>query len=1124
MYGDYSRGHEPDRKRGRVYRRVLLQQGRPLLDSDVAALVDATLGEVRDVARELGCAAGSPDLGFLATPGRLISIFAEAKLTKTGTVDAWIDYRYRFIGRYPALNLVTGATAATVTLPVIQPLDLVGGPPRAALWARVEDPVPITVNGIALNPVPVSPDEPVRVEFNTGAATLSPLQIGLPAHTSVWLFLLEQDALAGEDPVFSIAPGSYVLDGLVLDAGGGGTFPELSFPSSAGYPWHDSPLAAPPLGGLLAPQPMTAGTRLVAYLEAWERHISAVEDPGIREEALGGTDTTARTQLVGQVKLATLGGLAADTATAAAQACAAFEAVITASGQLTIAVPEATPTTDPCALPDVAGYSGADNRLYRVEVHVGDGLSALLLKWSRDNGSGLFAARLNESRNLVFDAGTPLTEGDIVEVLNDVVDLGDSALASVATAGFTPARRAVGQLAQLAAIPSTDASDEVVFKLVDPDTLGNVALDPMFVTGVKLRRWDGVLKPAGSAGPHVLEDGITITLTAGSYREGDYWQYEARVRGENANGPWRAAPHGPERRFAPLALLRFDAAVEPLRLLAWLDERFSHPCDLDADDVAFMGGRVGSASDTVQEAIEELFERPPEIVDASCGELIIRPENDPQAVFDTIPAGASRRICVHPGIWELKKPIVVQGKGDLIITGNGEATRWSATDDDAVLRFENCGSVRISDMHFEGGHVGAQGDGLAGTIAAIDCHGLDLEAVTVSCDGIHPARCMSAIEVRNDSPPPPPPGVPGFPEVRIRDCHVIVGHAQVGVLLVNPAMVDIEANTISSPVKDVNLKVLLTAPEVRGALASRIIDDVSISATAPAGTHPPPNAAFVITVPGGYLARHPLWGSQFIKFSSPVSLQPSQWEDVFADNGEPGAITNPSATARRLMRRLRRRVVETMFNFGEGVHGAPDLVNALKVIAPTLASQSSFAAGGEGIVIAGRASSVDSNLPRPSVITGDTRPDVRIIGNRILGFAHAIRVGHSRVHLAGIAYRVTIADNLIQLALPGIARTRGGIFAGGVYELRVEHNHIEVRRPAALAPPPLPTDAIRVWGTLGPSVTLSSNHAVGTTRCVFAHATNNGFGHGWQWIAERNTHITSGTAVTEQLEWSTVPH
>src|SRR3954470_10317984 len=171
MYGDYSRGHEPDRKRGRDYRRVLLQQGRPLLDSDVAASVDALLGEARTVTRTLGCAAGSSDLGFLVTPGRLITVFAEAaaRLQATGAVDAWLDYRHRYLGRYPALQLATGATAATVALPALQPLSTTTGPPRAALWARVEAPETITVNGVSVPLSPASPDEPVRFEFATGS-------------------------------------------------------------------------------------------------------------------------------------------------------------------------------------------------------------------------------------------------------------------------------------------------------------------------------------------------------------------------------------------------------------------------------------------------------------------------------------------------------------------------------------------------------------------------------------------------------------------------------------------------------------------------------------------------------------------------------------------------------------------------------------------------------------------------------------------------------------------------------------------------------------------------------------------------------------------------------------------
>ena len=624
MYGDYSRGHQPDAKRGRYYRRVLLQMGRPVLDSDAASTVDALLGEIRASTRGLGCAAGSPDLGFLVTPGRLLTLFAEAhdRLTVTqGTPDAWLDYRYRYADRYPALHVSGTDGPARVTLPLIQPIAA-GSPPRVALWARVEEPTTIQVNGIPVSFAPDSPDEPQRVEFATGGAGLDPLEIAVDAGEEVWLYLLEQDEAAGDEASFWVAPGTYHLDGLVAHARGGGRFPSFTFPDGAGFPWDESPEPDPPLPGLLPPAGLTAGTRLVAYLETWERHVSAVEDPGIREEALGSSDTSARTELVGQVKLATVtGGPGTPEALRAA-----FDAVELSGGRLTVDVPETTPSTDPCELPEVAGYSGTENRLYRIEVHEGGGLSQVRLKWSRDNGSELFAARLDTDGNLVFDPGTPLTSGDIVEVLSHVVDLGDAARATVGAGGFVPAQRAVGQLLQLAAVEVSSSADEVVFRLVDPDDIGiPVELDDRYGTipdsVLKLRRWHGILDPqqiagggAASPSPHVLEEGIGVELSStGSYRPGQYWQYEARVNRDNANGEWRPTPHGPERRFAPLALLEFQGDAEPLRLVAWLDERFSRLCELDADDIEFEGDRVGTPSDTVQEALEEIYERLPAI-------------------------------------------------------------------------------------------------------------------------------------------------------------------------------------------------------------------------------------------------------------------------------------------------------------------------------------------------------------------------------------------------------------------------------------------------------------------------------------------------------------------------------
>ena len=75
MEGNFSRGHRPDSKRGRRVRRVLIQQGAALLDSDLAAMTDATDRLLREGLTHAACRAGSPDLGFLVTPGRVLALF-----------------------------------------------------------------------------------------------------------------------------------------------------------------------------------------------------------------------------------------------------------------------------------------------------------------------------------------------------------------------------------------------------------------------------------------------------------------------------------------------------------------------------------------------------------------------------------------------------------------------------------------------------------------------------------------------------------------------------------------------------------------------------------------------------------------------------------------------------------------------------------------------------------------------------------------------------------------------------------------------------------------------------------------------------------------------------------------
>jgi len=627
VYGDFSRGHEPDLARGRRYRRVLLQQGRPVLDSDVAARVDALLAEIRATNLALGCRAGSSDLGFLVTPGRLVTIFARVRddlQVTTGAPDAWIDFRYRFAERYPALHLAARSGLARIQVPAVQ--ELAAGPlgVRLTLWAEVDVPTTVTVNGISVPLIPTAGGGAAPFTFTATNMTFGPIEIGLAAG-EVRLFLLEQFQPVGTTGAFSVAPGSFGLDGLLVNTDGA-DFPEVAFSASAGFSWQGSPALLPLAGLTKAP---SAGDRVVAYLEVWERVVTAIEDPGIGEVALGGTDTSLRSQLVGQVKLADVSA-AVPVSGEIGHVAQAFDAVEVSGGELVLTVPAGAATSDPCALPESGGYSGDDNRLYRIEVHDGGSLAQVRFKWSRDNGSDLVAATVSATGDLILAATTTLAAGDIVEVLSSVVDLGDDVGATVAPGVFMPAQRAVGQLGQLIEIPSQAGEDTVRFRLAEVTDSGiPVALDDRYgdltVAGLKLRRWHGVLHPAGSAGggapsggPYVLEDGITVTLPGlGAYRSGQYWQYQART-GAASPEPWRPAPHGPARWFTPLALLRLPESSPagtsndgPWELVAWLDERYDHLCELDADDIGFDGDRVGSGADTVQEALEEIYERLP---------------------------------------------------------------------------------------------------------------------------------------------------------------------------------------------------------------------------------------------------------------------------------------------------------------------------------------------------------------------------------------------------------------------------------------------------------------------------------------------------------------------------------
>ncbi|HJW92880.1 MAG TPA: DUF6519 domain-containing protein [Thermoanaerobaculia bacterium] len=123
---------------------------------------------------------------------------------------------------------------------------------------------------------------------------------------------------------------------------------------------------------LPSPTPLTQAGLYIVYIDVWQRHITTLDDPSIREVALGGPDTATRAKTVWQVKYFFAGA-------GAQGSCLSdlgFKAFIAApTGKMLARTRPEKTSTNPCVVPPGAGYRGLENQLYRVEVH--DGGNAL---------------------------------------------------------------------------------------------------------------------------------------------------------------------------------------------------------------------------------------------------------------------------------------------------------------------------------------------------------------------------------------------------------------------------------------------------------------------------------------------------------------------------------------------------------------------------------------------------------------------------------------------------------------------------------------------------------------------------------------------------------------------------
>ena len=403
------------------------------------------------------------------------------------------------------------------------------------------------------------------------------------------------------------------------------------------------------------------------YLDVWQRHITALEDPYIREVALGGPDTATRSQVIWQARLAKVGDLK-DTITCADDLHPWPDP---STGTLRARTHPEDEPEDPCTVPPNAGYKRLENQLYRIEIHKGsDAAGGPTFKWSRDNGS--VAVAISEfsvdgssskirTTSLGRDDVLGLHENDWVEIIDDATEL----------AGLP------GTLAQI-----TNIDPDNILTLSGPVTGYSLNRHP------KVRRWDmdgeqTVTVPATNDGYLKLEGGVEVKFdTTGTFRSGDYWLIPARtVPGQYGDIEW------PQDGSNPAALLAFGIIHHYCKLAVLTAEeveRFISITDVDDCRKKFP-------------PLTELPEGGNCCCSVSVGENGDYP--DIQSALDARPKDAEAwRICVMEGDHHLKGTVKGEQIEGLIISGCGPQTRVFGPQGEPVFAFGMVQDVHLENM------------------------------------------------------------------------------------------------------------------------------------------------------------------------------------------------------------------------------------------------------------------------------------------------------------------------------------------------------------------------------------------------------------------------------------------
>jgi hypothetical protein len=376
----------------------------------------------------------------------------------------------------------------------------------------------------------------------------------------------------GDKPSFDfrIGHGHYYVDGILCE-----NDQDVLFSAQPGYPHAELP----------------ANLRefAVVYLDVWQHHITAFEQPALLETALANLDTTTRVENLCQVKVLPVG----HHRELSHRREVTYRDVVSLSEWHALLNRQRRKT--PLSARHNPHSTTLDNQLYRVEIHAVEEHEQeqhVTFKWSRENGSTVFdierlerikqpqAQGQDEHRDmqLIVTLGhlgrdiTLLHNRDWVEIVDEslVLDGRTLPLYQVIQAPDPTLRQAILQ----------GPYSEYL------ETLAKASGGKQQAQHLLLRRWDHDSRPGAPGLIPVrkdewqnLEYGIQVRFSSeGTYEVGDYWLIPSRTLSDSIQwpldekgNPLELPPHGIFHHYCPLALLHLHEGswkvAKDLRLL-----------------------------------------------------------------------------------------------------------------------------------------------------------------------------------------------------------------------------------------------------------------------------------------------------------------------------------------------------------------------------------------------------------------------------------------------------------------------------------------------------------------------------------------------------------------------------